>query len=58
MLSLLFSILLAANLGPMGPDAPAHEPHLATNGSTVVLTFGAGKNICYGKTFSTPVTVD
>ena len=63
MFSLLLTTLLAASLGPMGPDAPAHEPQLAANGSIVGLTFGAGKRIYFsashdsGKTFSTPVKV-
>ena len=63
MFSLLLTTLLAVSLGPMGPDAPAHEPQLAANGSIVGLTFGAGKRIYFsashdsGKTFSTPVKV-
>ena len=47
----------------MGPDAPAREPQLAANASTVVLAFGAGKAIYFsashdrGKTFSAPTKV-
>jgi len=62
--SLIFSALLALNLGPMGPDAPAREPQLAASGSTVALTFGAGSAIYFtashdaGRTFSAPVKVE
>jgi hypothetical protein len=47
----------------MGPDAPAREPQIAANSSTVVLAFGAGKTIYFsssrdrGKTFSAPAKV-
>ena len=63
MTSYLFTAMLAASLGPMGPDAPAREPQLAVNGSTVALTFGAGKAIYFsaspdaGATFRAPVKV-
>ena len=62
--SLIFAALLALNLGPMGPDAPAREPQLAASGSTVALTFGAGSAIYFavshdaGRTFSAPVKVE
>ena len=58
MLPLLFATVVALNL-----DAPAREPQLAVSGSTVGLTFGAGKAIYFsasqdsGKTFSSPVKV-
>jgi len=64
MLSLIFAAMLALNLGPMGPDAPAREPQLAASGSTVALTFGAGSAIYFtvshdsGRTFSAPVKVE
>jgi hypothetical protein len=51
-------------LAPIGPDAPAREPQLAANGSTVALTFGAGNAIYFaashdsGRTFSEPVKVE
>ena len=54
---------LVASLGPMGPDAPAHEPQMVTHGSIVMMTFGAGKQIYFsassngGETFSDPVKV-
>ena len=54
---------LAASLGPMGPDAPAHEPQMVTHGSIIMMTFGAGKEIYFssssngGETFSDPVKV-
>lgn len=63
MFSFLLGTILAASLGPMGPDAPAREPQLAVNGSQVALAFGAGKAIYFststdaGKTFSAPVKV-
>jgi hypothetical protein len=63
MLSLLLSAMLAASLGPMGPEAPALEPQIAANGSIVALTFGAGNAIYFsashdaGRTFSNPVKV-
>jgi hypothetical protein len=63
MLSILFGIMLAVHLGPMGPDTPAREPQMAANGSFVALTFGAGNSIYFsashdaGRTFSTPVKV-
>ena len=63
MVPLLLATVLAVQLGPMGPDAPAREPQMVANGSEVLLTFGAGKAIYFsasrdsGKTFSTPVKV-
>ena len=62
--SIILTAMLALNLGPMGPDAPAREPQLAANGSTVALTFGAGSAIYFtvshdsGRTFSAPVKVE
>ena len=63
MLSFLVGIALATGFGPMAPDAPAHEPQMAVNGSTVALVFGAGKGVYFsmsadsGKTFSAPIKV-
>lgn len=63
MLPILFFLTVATRLGPMGPDAPAHEPEMAANASTIGVTFGAGKAIYFSashdgaKTFSTPVKV-
>ena len=63
MTTFLPALTLAAILGPMGPDAPAHEPQMVTRGSIVMMTFGAGKQIYFsasgnlGKTFSDPVRV-
>ena len=62
--SFIFAAMLALNLGPMGPGAPAREPQLAASGSTVALTFGAGSAIYFtvshdaGRTFSAPVKVE
>jgi hypothetical protein len=61
---MIFAAMLALNLGPMGPDAPAREPQLAASGSTVALTFGAGAAVYFtvshdsGRTFSPPVKVE
>ena len=63
MLPVLLFLAMTVHLGPMGPDAPAHEPQMAANGSTVALTFGAGHAIYFsssrdgGATFSDPVKV-
>jgi hypothetical protein len=57
MFAILAGIVLAASLGP------AREPQMAAKGSTVALTFGAGKGIYFsrstdsGKSFSAPVKV-
>jgi BNR repeat-like domain len=54
--------LLAIRVGPAA-DAPAREPQMAVEGSTVALTFGAKNTIYFGvshdsgKTFSAPVKV-
>jgi len=45
MLSLLFTTLMAASLGPMGPDAPAHEPQIATSGSGSQAGFAVPYNL-------------
>lgn len=61
--SFFATLLMVAAIGPMGPEAPAREPQLAVNGSTVAMAFGAGHSIYFsrsldsGKTFSTPVKV-
>jgi len=63
MIPFVLSAMFAAHLGPMGPDAPAREPQIAANSSTVALAFGAGKAIYFsqssdgGKTFSPPAKV-
>jgi hypothetical protein len=63
MFSLLFGMMLAVNLGPISPDAPAHEPQMAASGSLVALTFGAGNAVYFsgshdsGRTFSAPTKV-
>jgi len=63
MLFLLFTTLMAASLGPIGPDAPALEPQIAAKGSIVALTFGAGSAIYFSesqdsaRTFSSPLKV-
>lgn len=63
MLTVILSTLLAVQVGPIGPDAPAREPQLAARSSTVALTFGAGNAIYFsashnrGNTFSAPVRV-
>lgn len=63
MIPFLFAAVVAVHIGPAGPDAPAPEPQLASNASTVALAFGAGKAIYFaashdqGKTFSVPAKV-
>src|SRR3984885_16362095 len=58
MLSFLIGMAMAVNVAPMAPDAAAHEPQMAANGSIVALAFGAGNGIYFsrstdaGKTFS------
>ena len=56
MLTFLVGIMLAVNLGPIGPDSPAGEPQMAVNGSMVALVFGAGKGIA--STSARPPTRD
>jgi hypothetical protein len=59
----LLAAFLAAQIGPIAPDAPAREPQMAVRGSTVALTFGASNAIYFGishdsgKTFSDPVKI-
>jgi len=54
---------LVTRLAPVAPDAPSHEPQIATSESLIGLTFGAGKGIYFsgshdsGGTFSAPVKV-
>ncbi len=63
MISFLTGIALAVGLGPIATDAPARQPQMVANASTVGLTFGAGKAIYFsasadsGNTFSAPVKV-
>jgi len=63
MVTLILLAAIGVHLGPMGPDAPAREPQIAANSSTVVLAFGAGKAIYFssshdrGRTFSPPAKV-
>ena len=63
MLPILFFLAMTVHLGPMGPDAPAHEPQMAAHGSLVALTFGAGHSIYFslsrdgGNTFPEPTKV-
>jgi BNR repeat protein len=63
MISYFFAAMLAASLGPMGPDAPAREPQLAVSGSMAALAFGAGKAIYFtasldgGASFGAPIKV-
>jgi hypothetical protein len=59
----LLAMVLVTRLAPVAPDAPSHEPQIATSGSLIGLTFGAGKGIYFsgshdsGETFSAPVKV-
>jgi hypothetical protein len=60
---ILLFFAMTVHLGPMGPDAPAHEPQMAASGNSVALTFGAGHTIYFssshdgGSTFSAPLKV-
>lgn len=62
-MNLVVTTLLMTAVGPMGPDAPAREPQIAVNGSSIALAFGAGNSIYFsvstdsGKTFSPPAKV-
>lgn len=59
----LLSVMLAAQIGPMGPDAPSREPQLAARGQEVYLAYGAGNSVYFavspdsGRTFGAPVKV-
>ncbi len=63
MIPFLLSAIITANIPPAAPDVPVREPQMAVNGSTVALTYGAGRNIFFsssrdnGRTFSSPVKV-
>jgi hypothetical protein len=63
MIPLFFSLLLAANIAPPSPDAPAREPQVAVTGVGIALAFGSGDAIYFtssadsGKTFAAPVKV-
>lgn len=63
MLVLFLGALLAAQPGPMVPEAPARAPQLVSKGSMVGMTFGAGNRIYFsasydsGRTFVAPVKV-
>ena len=61
--ALFLTMQMTTHVGPMTSGTPAVEPHMAVNGSTVALTFGAG-HVIYsdvshdsGRTFSGPVKV-
>jgi hypothetical protein len=60
---LVFAFVFSLQLGPIAPDAPAREPQMVANGSTVGMVFGAGRGIYFsasydsGKTFAAPVKV-
>jgi len=62
MLSAFAGIVLATIIGPIGSETP-HEPQLASSGSLVVMTFGAGNAVYFsrsqdsGRSFSMPVKV-
>ena len=63
MVPIVLFAVMTVRIGPMGPDAPAREPQIAANSSTVVLAFGAGNAIYFnsssdrGKTFRPPAKV-
>ena len=63
MFSFVAAVVLAAQIGAAAPGAPAREPQMVSNGSTVALVFGAGHTIYFrashdsGTTFSAPAKV-
>jgi hypothetical protein len=63
MVSFVFLAVWAVQLGATAPAEPARSPQLATNGSVVGMTYGAGKGIYFrgsrdsGITFGAPVKV-
>jgi len=63
MLSLLFALRLAVNIGPAYPDSPPRERQMAADGSAVALTIYAGNAIYFsrsqdsGTVFSLPIKV-
>jgi hypothetical protein len=60
---LLFPLLLAAQFAPQSADLPNRQPQLATDGTRLVLTYGAGNSVFFaessdaGKSWSKPVVV-
>ena len=61
--AVLLSVMMAARIGPMGPEAPSREPQMAALGEKVYLTYGAGNSVYFavspdsGKTFGEPIKV-
>ena len=60
---LLFALLLSAQLAPQSADLPNRQPQLATDGTRLVLTYGAGNSVLFaestdaGKSWSKPAVV-
>lgn len=60
---LVFALLLAAQIAPQSADLPNRQPQLATDGTHLVLTYGAGSSVFFvestdaGKSWGKPVVV-
>ena len=60
---LVFALLIAAQIAPESADLPNRQPQLATDGTRLVLTYGAGSHVFFvasidaGKRWGRPVLV-
>lgn len=60
---LLFALLLTVQIAPQSADLPNRQPQLATDGTRLVLTYGAGNSVFFaestdaGRTWSRPAVV-
>lgn len=60
---LIFALLVAVQIAPQTPDVPNRQPQLATDGSRLALTYGAGDSVFFaesrdaGKSWSKPAVV-
>lgn len=60
---LLFTLLLSAQFAPQSADLPNRQPQLATDGTRLVLTYGAGNSVFFaestdaGRSWSKPAIV-
>jgi hypothetical protein len=60
---IILALLLTAQIAPQSPDLPNRQPELATDGSRLAITYGAGDSVFFaestdaGKSWSKPVFV-
>ncbi len=60
---IVFALLLTAQIAPQSADLPNRQPHLATNGTHLVLTYGVGNSVFFaeskdaGESWSKPTVV-